>query len=157
MRKLSLESVCVFLQAIEAKAEAVAKQHGLKLIQVNLSEEDKEGLTYLKFTRLVRPDIAEANPGTAHTKINALLGALWKDYKKQKEAEGSSGRRKTPKHHKASSSKGSAKKKKKEKEKAKTKSSKGSKPVVSIRRATKSSKSQQFIWFTVMTVYHTVQ
>ena len=25
----------------------------------------------------------EANPGVAHTKINALLGAIWSDYKKQ--------------------------------------------------------------------------
>ena len=41
-------------------------------------------MTYLKFNKLVRPLIVEANPSVQHTKINALLGALWSDYKKKK-------------------------------------------------------------------------
>lgn len=56
----------------------------LKNIEVKLSEENEQGLTYLKFTKLVRHMIVEANPSAAHTKINALLGALWSDYKKKK-------------------------------------------------------------------------
>ena len=56
----------------------------LKNIEVKLSEENEQGLTYLKFTKLVRHLIVEANPSAAHTKINALLGALWSDYKKKK-------------------------------------------------------------------------
>ena len=46
--------------------------------------QNEQGLTYFKFTQLVRHLIAEANPSAAHTKINALLGALWSDYKKKK-------------------------------------------------------------------------
>lgn len=67
-----------------SKAEAVAKHFGLNNVEVNLSEENEQGMTYLKFNKLVRPLIVEANPGTAHTKINSLLGALWSDYKRKK-------------------------------------------------------------------------
>ena len=56
----------------------------MKNIEVKLSEENEQGLTYLKFTKVVRHLIVEANPSAAHTKINALLGALWSDYKKKK-------------------------------------------------------------------------
>lgn len=45
-------------------------------------------MSYVKFGKLVRPNILEANPGAVHTKINALLGALWGDYKKQREKLG---------------------------------------------------------------------
>ena len=38
----------------------------------------------MKFVQLVRHLIAEANPSAAHTRINALLGALWSDYKQKK-------------------------------------------------------------------------
>ncbi|XP_073253079.1 chromodomain-helicase-DNA-binding protein 4-like isoform X6 [Porites lutea] len=67
-----------------SKAESVAVELRLKNIEVKLSEENEQGLTYLKFTKLVRHLIVEANPSAAHTKINALLGALWSDYKKKK-------------------------------------------------------------------------
>ena len=42
----------------------------MKNIEVKLSEENEQGLTYLKFTKLVRHLIVEANPSAAHTKIN---------------------------------------------------------------------------------------
>jgi hypothetical protein len=53
-----------------------------------LTKEDEEGMTYLKFTKLVRHSIAKANPGAEHTKINALLGAMWQDYKISKDPGG---------------------------------------------------------------------
>ena len=53
-------------------------------IEVKITEENEQGMTYLKFSKLVRYLIVEANPSVAHTKINALLGALWNDYKKKK-------------------------------------------------------------------------
>lgn len=56
----------------------------MKNIEVKISEENEQGMTYLKFSKLVRHLIVEANPSSAHTKINALLGALWYDYKKKK-------------------------------------------------------------------------
>ena len=56
----------------------------LKNNEVKLSEENEQGLTYLKFTKVVRHLIVEANPSAAHTKINMHLGALWSDYKKKK-------------------------------------------------------------------------
>ncbi|XP_029187317.2 chromodomain-helicase-DNA-binding protein 4-like isoform X5 [Acropora millepora] len=67
-----------------SKAESVAKDLHLKNIEVKISEENEQGLTYLKFSKLVRHLIVDANPSSAHTKINALLGALWYDYKKKK-------------------------------------------------------------------------
>ncbi|RMX45752.1 hypothetical protein pdam_00004176 [Pocillopora damicornis] len=67
-----------------SKAEAVAKHFSLNNVEVNLSEEDEQGMTYLKFNKLIRPLIVEANPGTAHTKVNSLLGAIWSDYKRKK-------------------------------------------------------------------------
>ena len=75
-------------QASPSKAERVAKSLGLKSLDIKFSNEEEAGMSYLKFGKLVRPNIAEANPGIAHTKINALLGALWSDYKKQKEQGG---------------------------------------------------------------------
>lgn len=56
----------------------------MKNIEVKISEENEQGMTYLKFSKLVRYLIVEANPSSAHTKINALLGALWSDYKRKK-------------------------------------------------------------------------
>ena len=56
----------------------------MKNIEVKISEENEQGMNYLKFSKLVRYLIVEANPSSAHTKINALLGALWFDYKKKK-------------------------------------------------------------------------
>lgn len=53
-----------------------------------LSKEEEEGITYLKFTKLIRQSIAKANPGAEHTKINALLGAMWQDYKQSKQPNG---------------------------------------------------------------------
>ncbi|PFX26138.1 chromodomain-helicase-DNA-binding protein 4-like isoform X3 [Stylophora pistillata] len=67
-----------------SKAETVANQFSLNNVEVNLSEEDEQGMTYLKFNKLIRPLIVEANPGTAHTKVNSLLGAIWSDYKRKK-------------------------------------------------------------------------
>ena len=51
---------------------------------MKISEENEQGMTYLKFSMLVRYLIVEANPSSAHTKINALLRALWSDYKRKK-------------------------------------------------------------------------
>ncbi|KAK2557310.1 Chromodomain-helicase-DNA-binding protein 3 [Acropora cervicornis] len=67
-----------------SKAESVAKDLHLKNIEVKISEENEQGMSYLKFSKLVRYLIVEANPSSAHTKINALLGALWSDYKRKK-------------------------------------------------------------------------
>lgn len=54
-------------------------------------------MNYLKFNKLVRPVIVEANPSVPHTKINALLGALWSDYKKKKGVGGMSSNTASPK------------------------------------------------------------
>ena len=51
---------------------------------MQISDENEQGMTYLKFNKLVRHLIVEANPSAPHTKVNALLGALWSDYKKKK-------------------------------------------------------------------------
>ncbi|XP_068699252.1 chromodomain-helicase-DNA-binding protein 4-like isoform X3 [Montipora foliosa] len=67
-----------------SKAVSVAKYLRMNNIEVNITEENEQGMTYLKFSKLVRYLIVEANPSVAHTKINALLGALWNDYKKKK-------------------------------------------------------------------------
>ena len=64
---------------------------------MNLSEENEQGMTYLKFNKLVRPLIVEANPGTAHTKVNSLLGAIWSDYKRKKGKDTSSSNTPSPK------------------------------------------------------------
>lgn len=74
----------LIFQEEPSKAEAVAKHFSLNNVEVNLSEEDEQGMTYLKFNKLIRPLIVEANPGTAHTKVNSLLGAIWSDYKRKK-------------------------------------------------------------------------
>ena len=81
----------------QSKAEAVAKHFGLNNVEVNLSEENEQGLTYLKFNKLIRPLIVEANPGTAHTKVNSLLGAIWSDYKRKKGKDTSSSNTPSPK------------------------------------------------------------
>lgn len=80
-----------------SKAEAVAKDLGLKNIGVKISEENEQGMTYLKFSKLVRHLIVEANQSVPHTKINALLGALWSDYKKKKSVSGMSCNTPSPK------------------------------------------------------------
>lgn len=54
-------------------------------------------MTYLKFNKLIRPLIVEANPGTAHTKVNSLLGAIWSDYKRKKGKDTSSSNTPSPK------------------------------------------------------------
>ena len=64
---------------------------------MNLSEENEQGMTYLKFNKLIRPLIVEANPGTAHTKVNSLLGAIWSDYKRKKGKDTSSSNTPSPK------------------------------------------------------------
>ena len=51
---------------------------------MKISEENEQGMTYLKFSKLVRYQIVVANPSSAHTKINVLLRALWSDYKRKK-------------------------------------------------------------------------
>ena len=110
----------------------MARQYRLNLVEVKLREEDKEGLTYLKFMKLIRPSVTGANPGSAHTKVNALLGALWKDYKKQRGAETGGVKEGTSKQQRSPRGPG-----KKKKEKAKVaKPGKGSKPTVSRKRLT---------------------
>ena len=89
---------------------------------MNLSEEDEQGMTYLKFNKLIRPLIVEANPGVAHTKVNSLLGAIWSDYKKKKGMNVNSSSTASPK--------GATKAKK---QKTVPKSSKPAKRVVSIK------------------------
>lgn len=108
-------------QEEQSKAEAVAKHFGLNNVEVNLSEENEQGMTYLKFNKLIRPLIVEANPGTAHTKVNSLLGAIWSDYKRKKGKDTSSSNTPSPKA--ASKAK---------KQKNTSKSTKASKQPVSI-------------------------
>lgn len=108
----------------QSKAEAVAKHFGLNNVEVNLSEENEQGMTYLKFNKLIRPLIVEANPGTAHTKVNSLLGAIWSDYKRKKGKDTSSSNTPSPK---------AAGKAKKQKNTSKsTKASKQSKEIVEL-------------------------
>ena len=44
-------------------------------------EEDHTDMTYKKFLRIVHKQIASANAGFPNSKIIALVGAAWKDYK----------------------------------------------------------------------------
>ncbi|XP_078374198.1 chromodomain-helicase-DNA-binding protein 4-like isoform X2 [Oculina patagonica] len=108
-----------------SKAEAVAKHFGLNNVEVNLSEENEQGMTYLKFNKLVRPLIVEANPGTAHTKINSLLGALWSDYKRKKGKD-------TPSSSHTPSPKAASKAKKQKNSSKSTKPSKQPKEIVEL-------------------------
>lgn len=90
-------SIWQLFQDEQSKAEAVAKHFGLKNVEVNLSDENEQGMTYLKFNKLIRPLIVEANPGTAHTKVNSLLGAIWSDYKRKKGKDTGSSNTPSPK------------------------------------------------------------
>ena len=65
-----IEWLLCFFKDEPSKAESVAVELRLKNIEVKLSEENEQGLTYLKFTKLVRHLIVEAKPSAAHTKIN---------------------------------------------------------------------------------------
>ncbi|XP_048580667.1 chromodomain-helicase-DNA-binding protein 4 isoform X2 [Nematostella vectensis] len=88
----------------QTKAQAVAMEMNLELPDQQLSKEDEEGVTYVKFTKAMRPAVASANPGVAHTRINALLGAMWQDFKTAQGPSSPASR--------SSSKKSSAKKKK---------------------------------------------
>ena len=44
-------------------------------------EEDPTVMTYKKFLRIVHKQIAAVNTGFPNSKIIALVGAAWKDYK----------------------------------------------------------------------------
>lgn len=113
---------CFYFKEEPSKAEAVAKHFGLNNVEVNISEENEQGMTYLKFNKLVRPLIVSSNPGVAHTKVNSLLGAIWSDYKRKKGKDTSTSTF-TPSPKAAGKAK---------KQKNSSKSAKSSKQVVSI-------------------------
>lgn len=53
---------------------------GMKL-NFSIPPEEETEMTYKKFLRLVHKQITAANAGFPNTKIIALVGAAWKDYK----------------------------------------------------------------------------
>ena len=53
----------------------------MKLEYLIPPEEDPTVMTYKKFLRIVHKQIAAVNAGFPNSKIIALVGAAWKDYK----------------------------------------------------------------------------
>ena len=50
-------------------------------LDFTIQPEDEPGLTYKKFVRLVHKQVTSCNPGYPNSKINAVIGAAWKDLK----------------------------------------------------------------------------
>ena len=59
----------------------MAEHLGMKLEYSIPPEEDPTVMTYKKFLRIVHKQIAAVNAGFPNSKIIALVGAAWKDYK----------------------------------------------------------------------------
>ena len=58
----------------------LAEHLGMKL-EYSIQPEEETEMTYKKFLRIVHKQIASANAGFPNSKIIALVGAAWKDYK----------------------------------------------------------------------------
>ena len=58
----------------------LAEHLGMKL-EYSIPPEEESDMTYKKFLRLVHKQIGWANAGFPNSKIIALVGAAWKDYK----------------------------------------------------------------------------
>ena len=50
-------------------------------LEYTIPTEEENEMTYKKFLRIVHKQIASANAGFPNSKIIALVGAAWKDYK----------------------------------------------------------------------------
>lgn len=51
----------------------------------SVPKEEEATMTYLKYAKIIRPDLVKANQGIEPSKVNALIGAMWQDYKVIKE------------------------------------------------------------------------
>jgi hypothetical protein len=58
-------------------------------LEYTVPPEEETEMTYKKFLRIVHKQITSANTGFPNSKVLALVGAAWKDYKAGMQDKGS--------------------------------------------------------------------
>ena len=71
-------------QSIPSYSDIICRTHGLRNLDLDLTDEDIVDLNYKRFNKIVRPLLADVNPEANGLQVNALLAAKWREFKEER-------------------------------------------------------------------------